>query len=218
MFLVLLGLPGAGKGTQAAFLTERLGVAHVTTGELFRENIRRGTELGEQARPYVESGRLVPDEITIAMLLKRLEEPDCQRGCLLDGFPRTLAQARALDDALARRGQGIDLAIYLRVSEEELVRRLSGRWNCPTCGAVYHETNAPPKVPGVCDRDGSRLYQREDDRPEVVRRRLEVNMAQLRELLDYYQAQGKLREVDGEQPVEKVREELLSLLATTQER
>ncbi len=218
MFLVLLGLPGAGKGTQAAFLAERLGLAHVTTGELFREHIRRGTELGEKARPYVESGQLVPDEITIAMLLQRLQEPDCRRGCLLDGFPRTLAQARALDAALAQRGQAIDLAIYLRVSEEELVRRLAGRWSCPTCGAVYHETNAPPRVPGLCDRDGSRLYQREDDLPEVVRRRLEVNMAQLQELLDYYRAQGKLQEVDGEQPVETVREQLLSLLATAQER
>ncbi len=218
MFLVLLGLPGAGKGTQAAFLAQHLGVAHITTGELFRENIRRGTELGEKARPYVESGRLVPDEITIAMLLERLQEPDCRRGCLLDGFPRTLAQARALDEALARRGQAIDLAVYLRVSEEELVRRLSGRWNCPTCGAVYHETNAPPRVPGVCDRDGSRLYQREDDRPEVVRTRLQVNMAQLQELLDHYRGQSKLREVDGEQPVEAVREQLLALLAPAQER
>ncbi|HXG42730.1 MAG TPA: adenylate kinase [Dehalococcoidia bacterium] len=218
MFLVLLGLPGAGKGTQAAFLAQRLGLAHITTGELFRDNIRRGTELGEKARPYVESGQLVPDEITIAMLLRRLEEADCQRGCLLDGFPRTLAQARALDEALAQRGQAIDLAVYLRVSEEELVRRLSGRWNCPTCGAVYHETNAPPKVPGVCDRDGSRLYQREDDRPEVVRTRLQVNMAQLQELLDHYRAQGKLQEVDGEQPVEAVREQLLALLTAAQER
>jgi adenylate kinase len=218
MFLVLLGLPGAGKGTQAAFLAQQLGLAHITTGELFREHIRRGSELGERARPYVEAGQLVPDEITIAMLLQRLEEGDCQRGCVLDGFPRTLAQARALDAALAQRGQAIDLALYLRVSPEELVRRLSGRWNCPTCGAVYHERNAPPRVPGVCDRDGSRLYQREDDRPEVVRRRLEVNLAQLQELLDHYWAQGKLQEVDGEQSVEAVRGQLLSLLAALRER
>lgn len=218
MYVVLLGLPGAGKGTQAAYLSQHLGLAHITTGELFREHIRQGTELGERARPYVESGQLVPDEITIAMLLERLSAPDAARGALLDGFPRTLNQARALDAALARRGAGIDIAVYLEVSQEELVRRLSGRWNCRQCGAVYHEVFSPPRRSGVCDRCGGELYQREDDRPDVVRRRLEVNLQQLQELLDYYERQGKLVRVNGEQSVEGVRDALLAALGAARGR
>ncbi len=218
MYVVLLGLPGAGKGTQAAYLSQHLGLAHITTGELFREHIRQGTELGERARPYVESGQLVPDEITIAMLLERLSAPDAARGALLDGFPRTLNQARALDEALARRGAGIDIAVYLEVSQEELVRRLSGRWNCRQCGAVYHEVFSPPRRSGVCDRCGGELYQREDDRPDVVRRRLEVNLQQLQELLDYYERQGKLVRVNGEQSVEGVRDALLAALGAARGR
>jgi adenylate kinase len=218
VYVVLLGLPGAGKGTQAAYLSQHLGLAHITTGELFREHIRQGTELGERARPYVESGQLVPDEITIAMLLERLSAPDAARGALLDGFPRTLNQARALDEALARRGAGIDIAVYLEVSQEELVRRLSGRWNCRQCGAVYHEVFSPPRRSGVCDRCGGELYQREDDRPDVVRRRLEVNLQQLQELLDYYERQGKLVRVNGEQSVEGVRDALLAALGAARGR
>jgi adenylate kinase len=218
VYVVLLGLPGAGKGTQAAYLSQHLGLAHITTGELFREHIRQGTELGERARPYVESGQLVPDEITIAMLLERLSAPDAARGALLDGFPRTLNQARALDAALARRGAGIDIAVYLEVSQEELVRRLSGRWNCRQCGAVYHEVFSPPRRSGVCDRCGGELYQREDDRPDVVRRRLEVNLQQLQELLDYYERQGKLVRVNGEQSVEGVRDALLAALGAARGR
>ncbi len=204
MYVVLLGLPGAGKGTQAARLSERTGLAHVTTGELFRENIRRGTELGKKAQPYVDGGLLVPDEITTSMLLERMSQPDCANGCMFDGFPRNTEQAQALDRALSSEGKQIDRVIYIRVPTDELVSRLAGRWSCRECGAVYHETNQPPITAGVCDNCGSRLYQREDDRPEVVRTRLEVNLEKLEPLLDYYRSQRKLFEVDGEQDVETV--------------
>lgn len=212
MYLVLLGLPGAGKGTQAEYLCRHLGIGHLTTGEMFRDHIRRGTPLGEQARPYVEGGQLVPDSITIAMVVEELQGPRCRQGCLLDGFPRTLAQAQALDEALSQQGKEIDLAIYLHVPEGELVRRLSGRWSCPSCGAVYHQVYSPPRTPGVCDNCGTPLYQREDDRPEVVRRRLEVNKGQLEELLTYYRNQNKLREVDGTREISQVTHELLAVI------
>jgi adenylate kinase len=204
VYVILLGLPGAGKGTQAALLQEATGLPHITTGELFRENIRLGTDLGKKAQPYVESGRLVPDEITIGMLLDRIAQPDCDDGCMLDGYPRNVEQARALDEALAKSEKRIDRAINIRVSTDELVRRLAGRWSCPKCGAVYHETNQPPKTSGVCDNCGSQLYQREDDKPEVVRTRLEVNLKNLESLLDHYRAQGKLCEADGEAGVDEV--------------
>jgi len=204
LYVVLLGLPGAGKGTQAALLKDETGLPHVTTGELFRENIRGGTDLGKQAQPFVESGRLVPDEITIGMLLDRISQPDCAGGCMLDGFPRNLEQARALDEALAGKGKRIDRAIYISVTTDELVCRLSGRWSCPNCGAVYNETSRPPRTPGICDNCGSRLEQRKDDRPEAVRTRLEVNLKNLEPLLDYYRTQGKLCEASGEGPVEEV--------------
>ena len=212
MYIVLLGLPGAGKGTQAAIIKERTGLPHVTTGELFRENIRAGTELGKQAQPFVESGRLVPNELTIGMLLDRIAQPDCAGGCMFDGFPRNTEQAEALDEALSATGKQIDKAIYIPVATEELVRRLAGRWSCPKCGAVYHETNQPPKQAGVCDNCGSQLYQREDDRPEVVRTRLEVNLKNLEPLLGHYRRQGKLLEVDGERPVDEITRDILRLL------
>jgi len=212
LYVILLGLPGAGKGTQAALLEEQTRLPHVTTGELFRENIRLGTELGKKAQPFVESGRLVPDEITIGMLLDRIAQPDCDDGCMLDGFPRNTEQARALDEALAATGKKIDRAIYIRVPTEELVRRLAGRWSCPQCGAVYHETNQPPQKADVCDNCGSQLYQREDDKPEVVRTRLEVNQKNLEPLLDYYRALGKLCEADGEAGVEEVARAVRSCL------
>jgi adenylate kinase len=212
LYVILLGLPGAGKGTQAALLEEETRLPHVTTGELFRENIRLGTELGKKAQPFVESGRLVPDEITIGMLLDRIAQPDCDDGCMLDGFPRNTEQARALDEALAETGKKIDRSIYIRVPTEELVRRLAGRWSCPQCGAVYHETSQPPQTAGVCDNCGSQLYQREDDKPEVVRTRLEVNQKTLEPLLDYYRQQGKLCEADGEAAVEEVTRAVRSCL------
>ena len=215
MYVILLGLPGAGKGTQAAHLTKTTGLAHVTTGELFRENIRLGSELGKKAQPYVEQGLLVPDELTIGMLLERISQPDCAAGCMLDGFPRNLDQARALDEALARSGKTIERAVYMKVPTDELVRRLAGRWNCPKCGAVYNESSQLPKVAGICDNCGAKLYQREDDRPEVVRTRLEVNLAQVEPLLDYYRQKGKLVEVDGEGEVEAVGKELTAILASS---
>ncbi len=213
MYVILLGLPGAGKGTQATRLTGADGLAHITTGELFRGNMRRATELGERARPFVEEGLLVPDELTIGMLLERISQPDCARGCLLDGFPRNLEQARALDEALEQRGVAIDQAVYIKVSTEELVRRLAGRWNCPGCSEVYHGSSRPPREAGVCDQCGGQLYQREDDRPEVVRTRLEVNLAQLEPLLEYYHRQGELAEVDGEQEMELVGEQLKAVIS-----
>ena len=183
MYLILLGLPGAGKGTQAALISQEARIAHITTGELFRENIRKQTELGRKAQPFVEQGLLVPDELTVGMLLDRISQPDAVQGFVLDGFPRNVDQARALDEALAGRGKAIDKALFIKVSTGELIRRLSGRWNCRQCGAVYHEQGMPPKVSGVCDRCGSALYQREDDRPDVVRTRLEVNLKQMGALL-----------------------------------
>ncbi|MDP2948585.1 MAG: adenylate kinase [Chloroflexota bacterium] len=213
MYVILFGAPGAGKGTQATILAEKTGLVHITTGELFREAIRQGTELGKQAQPYVEQGRLVPDHLTIGMLLERLAQGDCGGGCLLDGFPRTMEQATALDEALAERGKAIDKVLYIRVPEAELVSRLSGRWTCRQCGTVYHQRLHPPRQEGRCDRCGSELYQREDDKPEPVRQRLEVYWRQTAPLIDYYRAAGKLREVDGNKPVDEVSEELLAALA-----
>ncbi len=213
MYLVLLGLPGAGKGTQAVRLTKRTGLPHVTTGELFRENIRKGTELGKKAQPYVENGLLVPDEITIGMLRARISQADCAKGWMLDGFPRNTEQARALDEALAEQGQRITKAIYIKVDTEELVRRLAGRWNCPQCGAIYHEATQPPRKPGVCDNCGSHLVQREDDKPEVVRTRLQVNVENLQPLLQHYRSLGKLTEVDGQRDPEAIARELTAALA-----
>ena len=214
MYVILLGLPGAGKGTQAAHLSRAMGLAHITTGELFRENIRLGTALGKKAQPYVEKGLLVPDEITIDMLLDRISQPDCGQGWILDGFPRNLEQARVLDGALAQHSKATDRVAYIKVRTEELVRRLAGRWSCPRCGAPYHESSHPPKVAGVCDNCGAELYQREDDRPEVVRTRLEVNLSQLEPLLGYYHQRGKLAEVDGEGDVETIGGELTAALSS----
>ena len=210
MYGILFGGPGAGKGTQAAILAERTGLVHITTGELFREAIRQETELGKQAKPYYDRGQLVPDELTIAMLLERLSQGDCARGCLLDGFPRTLEQAAALDEALAQEGKAIDKVGYIQVPQDELLRRLSGRWNCRQCGSVYHERFQPPRQAGRCDQCGGELYQREDDKPETARRRLEVYSRQTAPLIDYYRARGKLVEVDGDKSVEEVAENLLA--------
>jgi len=212
LYVVFLGLPGAGKGTQAARLAPITGLAHVTTGELFRENIRKGTELGKKAKAFVEGGLLVPDEITIGMLLERIAQPDCEKGFMLDGFPRNTEQAQALNEALATEGKQIDKAVYIKVSADELVRRLAGRWNCNQCGAVYHEESAPPRQAGVCDNCGSTLYQREDDSPEVVRTRLVVNLKNLEPLLDYYRKRGKVIEIDGERDPDAITEDVRRLI------
>jgi len=214
LYVILFGAPGAGKGTQAAILAEKTGLVHITTGELFREAIRQETELGKQAKPYYERGQLVPDQLTIAMLLERLSEGDCAGGCLLDGFPRTLEQATALDEALVREGKAIDRVLYIQVSETELMSRLSGRWNCRQCGAVYHERFQPPRQAGRCDQCGGDLYQREDDRPETVRRRLGVYFQQTAPLIEYYRSRGKLVEIDGGKSVEEVAEELQAVVGS----
>jgi len=209
MFLILLGPPGAGKGTQAALLAQERGLAHIATGDMFREAMRSGGEVGQQAKAYVDRGELVPDEITVRMLLERLTQPDCAGGCMLDGFPRTLEQAKALDGALAGRGQAVDQVAYIRVGEEELIERLGGRWTCRQCGAVYHERNSPPKTAGRCDQCGGELYQRSDDQPETVRRRLTVYFRDTEPLVEYYRQRGKLVEVDGGQGIEAVGRALL---------
>jgi len=199
-----------GKGTQAAILAEKTGLVHITTGELFREAIRQETELGKQAKVYYDRGQLVPDHLTIAMLLERLSQGDCAGGCILDGFPRTLEQATALDEALAREGRATDKVVYIQAPQDELLSRLSGRWNCRQCGSVYHERFQPPREAGRCDQCGGELYQREDDKPETARRRLEVYAQQTAPLIDYYRARGKLEEVDGDKSVEEVAGNLLA--------
>lgn len=213
MFVVFLGLPGAGKGTQAARLASEIGVAHVTTGEIFRENIRNETDLGQKAKPFVESGKLVPDEITIGMLLDRIAQPDCANGCLLDGFPRNTDQAKALDGALAREGKTIDKVVHIKVGQDELITRLAGRWSCPKCGAIYHQVNQPPKSEGICDNCGTKLVQRKDDTPEVVKTRLQINLEQLQPMLDYYNEQGKVTDVDGARNAGVITADLMKVVA-----
>ena len=211
MIIILLGAPGAGKGTQADAISQQADLAHIATGDLFRENIRNETELGKQAKAFVNRGELVPDELTVRMLLDRLDRPDCQKGCLLDGFPRTLDQAKALDVALKDRGQAVDKVLYINVGEEEVVARLGGRWTCRQCGAVYHEKYQPPKVEGRCDKCNGELYQRDDDKPETVRNRLGVFNQQTAPLIDYYTRAGKLVEVNGEQDTASVGKDLLKV-------
>jgi adenylate kinase len=210
MRVIILGAPGAGKGTQAALLSKELGLAHIASGDLFRQAQNTGDELGAIAKSYMERGLLVPDEVVIKMILERIAAPDCVQGFILDGFPRTLEQAQALDQALS--ADGIDQVLYIRVSDEELIRRLSGRWLCRNCQAPYHMINNPPRVPGRCDLCGGELYQRPDDAEETVRKRIEVYMAQTMPLVDYYAAMGKLTAVDGEQDIDAVGNDLLAVL------
>lgn len=210
--VVLLGAPGAGKGTQADILAERLGIPHVATGDLFRTAVRDKSPIGLEARRYMERGQLVPDDITIQMLLDRLTAPDAAEGVILDGFPRNRAQAEALATALAERGSTVDRTISIDVPTDELVRRLSGRWVCRDSGHVYNEHTNPPQVPGVCDLDGSPLIQRADDKPETIRARLSQQLASLGEVVDYYDEAGLLRVVDGVQPIDAVTEDLLSAI------
>jgi adenylate kinase len=212
---VLLGAPGAGKGTQAKIISQQLGLPHVASGDLFRDNLANNTRLGQLVRPYVESGQLVPDAITTEMVVDRLMRPDCAKGVILDGYPRTVEQARSLDEELTARGLRVDRAVSIDVPAEELTRRLSGRWICRACQAPYHEVERPPKVAGVCDLCGGELYQRVDDTPETVRRRLEVYFAQTAPLIDYYRDQGVLAAVDGQQSIEAVTRDVLEALKAT---
>lgn len=210
MNLILLGPPGAGKGTQAALLSQRLRLPHVASGDLFREAMRKGTALGEKARPYMERGVLVPDEVTNAMIEERLKEPDCAKGVILDGFPRTIEQARALEGILVERGERVDRVLVIQVSEGALIERLSGRRTCRRCQANYHILFNPPQKEGVCDKCGGDLYQRSDDEEETVRRRVWVYMEETAPLIDYYRRQGLLTEIDGEQGIEGVQRGILS--------
>ncbi len=204
MNVVLLGAPGAGKGTQAAVLSKTFGIVHVASGDLFRRALEEKTELGLKAKAYMEKGELVPDEVTISMVLERIRKPDCSKGVLFDGFPRTLSQAKALDSRLAAEHRAIDRAVYIEVPEEALVKRLSGRWICRQCQAPYHEVSSPPAVAGRCDACGGELYQRADDKEETVRERLKVFFSQTVPIVDYYGRQGKLVRVDGNLPIDKV--------------
>ncbi|MCC7117053.1 MAG: adenylate kinase [Anaerolineales bacterium] len=211
-FIVLLGPPGAGKGTQAKILAEKTKLAHVSSGDLFRENFKKQTELGRLAQSYMDKGELVPDDVTIKMIKDRLTQPDCQAGAILDGFPRTPAQADALEIMLADFNGQVDLVPYITASEETLVERIGGRWTCRAQGHIYHQTFSPPKQAGVCDLDGSELYQREDDKAETVRNRIRVYFEQTMPLVEYYRKAGKLIEIDGMQNVEKITERLLDAL------
>lgn len=197
MKIIMLGAPGAGKGTQAKMIADKYGVPHVSTGDIFRANIKNGTELGMEAKKYMDQGLLVPDELTVKILLDRVSQPDCKNGYVLDGFPRTIPQAEVLDKALAELGESIDYAIDVDVPDENIVKRMSGRRACVSCGATYHVVHVPPKKEGICDRCGSELILRDDDKPETVKNRLEVYHEQTQPLIDYYKAEGVLKEVDG---------------------
>ncbi len=211
--VVLLGAPGAGKGTQSAILTQGLGVPHISTGDLFRSAVRDGSAIGLEARRYMERGQLVPDDITIQMLLARLEMQDARGGAVLDGFPRNRPQAEALDRALADRGSRVDRALQIEVPIDELVRRLSGRWICAGSGHVYNEHTNPPLEPGLCDLDGSPLLQRADDRAETIRARLDQQLESLGDVVDYYRSTRVLRVIDGLRPIDEVTDSLLAGLA-----
>ncbi|WP_027410254.1 adenylate kinase [Anoxybacteroides tepidamans] len=216
MNLVLMGLPGAGKGTQAEKIVDKYGIPHISTGDMFRAAIKEGTPLGLQAKAYIDRGDLVPDEVTIGIVRERLSKDDCQKGFLLDGFPRTVAQAEALENMLAELGRSIDYVINIQVDKEILMERLTGRRICKDCGATYHLVFNPPARPGVCDKCGGELYQRADDNEETVGNRLEVNMKQTQPLLDFYSAKGYLRNVDGQQPIEVVFADICELLGGLQ--
>ena len=198
MYIILLGAPGAGKGTQAVMLAEKKKLVQVASGDLFRKALQQETELGKKAKVYMEKGQLVPDEITIRMVLERLSAPDCAKGAILDGFPRNIGQAKALDKALGQQSKSIDRVVYIKVSEGELIKRLGGRWICRNCQAPYHEVDSPPKVKGKCDRCGGELYQRADDNVATVKKRLEVYFAETSPLIEYFQRAGKLLEINGE--------------------
>ena len=207
-YVILRGPPAAGKGTQAARLSGHLGLSHVASGDLFRYNLKNKTELGLKAKTYMDKGALVPDDITISMVLDRLSWPDCEGGALLDGFPRTTAQAEALDKALAEKGNGIGGVLNIIVPDEVLVERVTGRRLCRTCGEPYHIKFNPPKVEGVCDKDGGELYQRDDDNEETVKNRLAVYWEQTSPLIGYYQEKGILVDIDGNQAIDAVTEVL----------
>ena len=212
MYIIMLGAPGAGKGTQADILSKEMNLPHIASGDLFRQALEERTEVGLLAKSYMDKGELVPDEVAIKMILERINQPDCTSGCLLDGFPRTLHQAKVLDEALREQGKTIDKAIYIEVPNEELVKRLSGRRLCRVCQTPYHIISSPPKTPGKCDKCGGELYQRSDDREETVKDRLSIFFTQTVPILDYYKKQGKLIRVNGNLGIQGVAGEIISAL------
>lgn len=197
MKIIMLGAPGAGKGTQAQMIADKYDVPHISTGDIFRANIKNGTELGMEAKKYMDQGALVPDELTVKILLDRVAQADCKNGYVLDGFPRTIPQAEVLDKALTELGDRIDYAIDVNVPDENIINRMSGRRACVTCGATYHVVHVPPKAEGICDKCGSKLILREDDKPETVKNRLDVYHKQTQPLIDFYSKKGVLKTVDG---------------------
>jgi len=211
-FIVLLGPPGVGKGTQAEILAEMTKLAHVSSGDLFRENIKNQTELGKLAKSFMDKGELVPDGVTISMIRDRISRPDCEAGVILDGFPRTPTQADALEKMLAEFGGEVNAVPYITAAETVLVERTGGRWTCRDHGHIYHEKFSPPQKTGICDFDGSELYQRDDDTVETVTKRIRVYLEQTMPLVEYYRKLGKLLEIDGAQPVEQVTKVLLTAL------
>ena len=212
MKIIMLGAPGAGKGTQAKKIADKYQVPHISTGDIFRANIKNGTELGMKAKTYMDQGLLVPDELVVDLVVDRLGQEDCANGCVLDGFPRTIPQAESLDAALAAKGEAIDYAIDVDVPDENIINRMSGRRACVACGATYHIVHIPTKVEGVCDRCGEALILRDDDKPETVKKRLDVYHAQTQPLIDYYTSKNVLKTVDGTQDMEAVFQAIVDIL------
>ena len=212
MKIIMLGAPGAGKGTQAKMIADKYQIPHISTGDIFRANIKNGTELGMKAKTYMDQGLLVPDELVVDLVVDRLAQEDCAKGCVLDGFPRTIPQAECLDAALAAKGEAIDYAVDVDVPDENIINRMSGRRACVACGATYHIVHIPTKVEGICDRCGESLILREDDKPETVKKRLDVYHAQTQPLIDYYTAKNVLKTVDGTQDMDAVFQAIVDIL------
>lgn len=212
MKIIMLGAPGAGKGTQAKQIADKYAIPHISTGDIFRANLKAGTELGKKAKEYMDQGLLVPDELTCDLVMDRIGQDDCKNGFVLDGFPRTIPQAEALDAALTKINQKMDYAIDVDVPDENIVNRMSGRRACLNCGATYHIVSIPTKVEGVCDRCGSPVVLRDDDQPETVKKRLDVYHEQTQPLIDYYKKQNILKTVDGTQPMEEVFRAIVEIL------
>ncbi|EJH4555004.1 adenylate kinase [Staphylococcus pseudintermedius] len=212
MNIILMGLPGAGKGTQASEIIKKYPIPHISTGDMFRKAIKDETELGKEAKSYMDRGELVPDEVTVGIVKERISEDDAKKGFLLDGFPRTIEQAEALNSILEELGRTIDAVVNIEVPEEELMNRLTGRRICETCGITYHLVFNPPKVEGICDIDGGKLYQREDDNPETVANRLEVNVKQSKPILEFYNQKGLLKNIDGSKHIDEVTSDVIEIL------
>ncbi|MBY6178802.1 adenylate kinase [Staphylococcaceae bacterium DP2N0-1] len=212
MNIILMGLPGAGKGTQASEIVKKFPIPHISTGDMFRKAIKDETDLGKEAKSYMDRGELVPDEVTVGIVKERISEDDAKKGFLLDGFPRTIDQAEALNDIMSELGRNIDAVINIEVPEEELMNRLTGRRICEKCGTTYHLVFNPPKIDGICDIDGGKLYQREDDNPETVSNRLNVNVKQSKPILEYYNEKGVLKNIDGAKDIDDVTKDVIDIL------